>query len=527
MKNFYIILTISLIVSTAKAQDFQIDWQNSIGGNDNDNLTILKATTDGGHIAGGLSLSNISGDKTENSLGAQDYWVVKMDASGMVEWDTTIGGNNLDQLIDLVPTNDGGYILAGSSNSNISGDKTENSIGFTDYWLVKLNATGAIEWQNTIGGSDPDFLVSVSETNDGGFFLAGYSRSNVSGDKTENSKGGLDYWVVKVSNLGEVQWDRTIGGDENEFLQAAIQTIDGGFLFGGVSYSNASGDKSENRMGVSDFWLVKLNASGQLEWENTIGGDGADVLTSIIEATDGGFVIGGESDSDISGDKTEDAIGETDMWVLKTDNTGNVLWQNTIGGNEEEIVNSIEKTADGGFILGGFSNSNISGDKTEDARGSYDFWIVKIKDTGTIQWDKTIGGSEDDRLHSIYENNSGGYVLGGYSFSDISGDKTESSVGGADYWIMELSEVLGIEDTSVAASAVIFPNPVHENVRISLDEGLIDEIKVYSLKGQMLKELNALNTNSVSLDISEFTSGAYFLQILSEGTKTTKKLIKI
>ena len=148
MRNFYIILTISLIVSTAKAQDFQIDWQNSIGGNDNDNLTILKATTDGGHIAGGLSLSNISGDKTENSLGAQDYWVVKMDASGMVEWDDTIGGNNLDQLIDLVPTNDGGYILAGSSNSNISGDKTENSIGFTDYWLVKLNATGAIEWQN-------------------------------------------------------------------------------------------------------------------------------------------------------------------------------------------------------------------------------------------------------------------------------------------------------------------------------------------------------------------------------------------
>ena len=209
---------------------------------------------------GGTSTSNISGDKTEISQGDFDYWVVKLDASGNIQWQNTIGGNGFDDLGSLQQTADGGYILGGKSNSNISGDKTENSQGVLDYWVVKLDASGNIQWQNTIGGNGFDELISLQQTADGGYILGGYSVSNISGDKTENSQGGKDYWVVKLDASGNIQWQNTIGGNGNDELYSLQQTTDGGYILGGQSISNISGDKTENCQGFYDFWVVKLDA---------------------------------------------------------------------------------------------------------------------------------------------------------------------------------------------------------------------------------------------------------------------------
>jgi hypothetical protein len=148
---------------------------------------------------GGSSRSNVSGDKTKNSNGYIDYWVVKLNANGAIQWQNTIGGSGTDPLFTVQQTNDGGYILGGYSISDISGDKTENSFGLTDYWVVKLNEAGAIQWQNTIGGNRQDNLWSLKQTADGGYILGGSSDSNISGDKTENSKGECDYWVIKLA----------------------------------------------------------------------------------------------------------------------------------------------------------------------------------------------------------------------------------------------------------------------------------------------------------------------------------------
>ena len=380
------------IIMTAQA--LAVQWNKSIGGSSEDVLFSLLLTADGGYILGGYSWSNISGDKTESSKGSNDYWVVKLDFAGNKIWDKTIGGNGNDALMSLQPTADGGYILSGSSSSNISGDKTENSKGFTDFWLVKLDAAGNKVWDKTIGGSSDDILNSAFPTSDGGYILGGYSNSNISGDKTENSRGFYDYWVVKLDAAGNKVWDKTIGASMFDLLYSVRPTADGAYILGGWTPSNISGDKTENSEGGFDYWIVKLDAAGNKIWDKTIGGSGDDYLYSLEATADGEYILGGYSGSNISGDKTEDSKGAGDYWVVKLDAAGNKIWDKTIGGSDDDFLWSLYLTGDGGYILHGGSSSNISGDKTENSKGLYDYWMVKLDADGNKAWDKTIGGCE-------------------------------------------------------------------------------------------------------------------------------------
>ncbi|MBK7969240.1 MAG: hypothetical protein IPK08_10065 [Bacteroidetes bacterium] len=234
-----------------------------------------------------------------------------------------------------------------------------------------------IEWQKTIGGIDSDLLNSIQQTADGGFILAGMSLSNISGDKTENNTGNWDFWIIKTDVDGNIQWQNTIGGNDYDQPNAIQQTPDGGYIVGGSSDSNISGEKTENSNGLSDFWVLKLDNTGNIQWQQVIGGSGDDMLVSIQQTADGGYVLGGSSDSNISGDKTENSYGLSDYWIVKIDDTGNVQWQQTIGGGGYDVFRSVQLTVDGGFVIGGYSDSNISGNKTENSNGFHDFWIVK------------------------------------------------------------------------------------------------------------------------------------------------------
>ncbi|MBL0098210.1 MAG: T9SS type A sorting domain-containing protein [Bacteroidetes bacterium] len=440
MKNFKeslpwkLMFILNIYSSTVFSQ--VIEWQNTIGGSDREEVFEVQQTSDGGYIIGGMSSSNISGDKTENSQGGYDYWIVKTDSIGSILWQNTIGGNSNDRLNSIQQTTDGGYILGGYSLSGISGDKTENSISW-DYWIVKTDSTGIIEWENTIGGDSVDYLYSIRQTADGGYILGGSSNSAISGDKTENSLGA-DYWIVKTDPMGQIQWQNSIGGNSNEDFRIINQTSDGGYILGGYSTSSISGDKTENSFGGYDYWIVKTDANGNIQWQNTIGGSSQDYLYSIQQTTDGGFILGGTSNSTISGDKTENNKGLYDFWIVKTDSIGNIQWQKTIGGNDWDRLFSIQQTVDEGFILGGFSGSNISGDKTENCLGWEDYWIVKTDSIGSIQWQNTLGGEWTDYLRSVKQTNDGGFILGGYSESDLGIDKAEINQGFVDFWIIKI-----------------------------------------------------------------------------------------
>jgi hypothetical protein len=461
------------LTSMVNAQAPAIEWQNTIGGTGYEFLYFAEQTTDGGYILGGYSISGISGDKTEESIGAEDYWVVKLNAAGVVEWENTIGGGNTDFLWTMDQTADGGFILGGRSISGGGvGDKSESKIGNDDYWVVKLNGDGVVEWENTIGGLGYDLLFTVSQTIDGGYIIGGTSDSNISGDKTEARVGNTDIWVLKLTSNGSILWQNDIGGLMNENIYSIEETQDGGYIIGGYSDSGISGDKTEANIGFTDYWVIKLDSAGGVVWDNTIGGSSGDQLYALQETDDGNYIVAGVSSSGISGDKTESSKGSSDYWIMKLDQTGSIIWQKTYGGLSYDLLysNSITQTTDGGYIVGGYSQSGNSGDKTEANIGSWDSWILKLDGSGNIEWQNTIGGTGSDFVFTADQTQDGGYILGGYSYSGIGGDKTEANIGDADYWVIKL------EGNCLLATEIC--NGIDDDCNGAIDDGVSVSISV-------------------------------------------------
>ncbi|MDF9796527.1 putative secreted protein [Catalinimonas alkaloidigena] len=300
-----------------------------------------------------------------------------VNAQPIVEWDKTLGGSYNDEFMRLAPSADGGFLLAGWSSSPASRDKSEGSKGGDDYWIINIDAQGNKLWDKTYGGSGFDELRNAIPTMDEGYLILGHSRSDASGDKSENSKGGADYWVIKIDAQGNKEWDRTLGSSNSDYLYHAAQNADGSYLLGGTSSSGISGDKSENSLGF-DYWLVKLDSEGNKQWDKTIGGSSDETLIKIFTTSDGGYLLPGISSSNISGDKSENSRGGRDYWVVKIDALGNKQWDKTLGGNQDDWLEAASLQTDGSYMLAGWSSSSASGDKSENSKGETDFWAVKI-----------------------------------------------------------------------------------------------------------------------------------------------------
>lgn len=516
MKTFlFFRLTVCLCIffilksDPANAQP-SIAWQNTIGGNRDEILGATIITPDGGCILAGTSLSDISADKTENNLGSDDYWVVKLNAEGDIEWQNTIGGTLSDKLRAIALTPDGGYILGGSSTSGISADKTEENINEYDYWVIKLNTDGDIEWQKTIGGDKQDYVRSVQATADGGYIIGGNSWSDASGDKSEDSFGQSDYWIVKLNSTGDIEWENTIGANNFDYLENVLQTPDGGYLASGRSLSYLSGDKTESTNGLFDYWILKLDPSGAIEWQNSIGGSENDELRSAVLTEDGNYLIAGYSDSPVSGDKTEDSDYFTDYWIVKLSPTGDIIWQNTIGGNANDYLFSLAIAPDGGYLLGGYSWSDISDEKTEDSRGYSDYWIVKVDAEGEVVWDKTLGGSNYEYLMDIVQSPDGTILAAGYSHSGHTGDKSEGLLGGYDYWIIKFnadSLLCFLTSTITADGSTTFCKPGNVTLNAPVDAAYTYQWKKngVNIGGATGASFNATKTGNYQVEISNGT----------------------
>ncbi|MBK0403509.1 T9SS type A sorting domain-containing protein [Adhaeribacter sp. BT258] len=523
---FATILTLNTSAQTAP----NIQWDKTSGGNNIDHLRSMQQTTDGGFILGGISNSGISGNKSQTSKGGWDYWIVKTDGNGNKIWDRTFGGNEEEDLYAVKQTFDGGFILGGNSASGISGDKTQASKGMHDCWLIKLDSNGNIVWNKSFGGTGVDRLYSIQQTFDGGFILGGSSTSGANGDKSQSNKGAYDYWAIKVNINGNKQWDRTFGGTEYEYLRSIIQTSDGGYLLGGESDSGLNNDKSQASRGGFDMWVIKLDPIGNKIWDKTIGGSSNDYLRSLIQTKEGGFMLSGFSDSPISSEKSQSSNGGNDYWILKLDPNGNITWDKTFGGNNEDILFSIEQSSDEGFILAGHSNSNISIDKSQVTQGAYDFWVIRLNKTGNKVWDKTIGGSNNDLCFSMQRTSDNGYILGGYSDSNISGDKSQQSQGFQDYWIVKLAaDVTGIKEAEANFALSISPNPNQGKFTLQLSNltATKAEITVSDLLGRVvLKQPLSVSNKQISEELTlPYAKGMYLLQVNVGEQLLTRKIL--
>lgn len=509
-------------------------WDKTFGGSDAEVFKSLQQTSNGGYIIGGFSYSGIGGDKSQTNRGqasfTSDYWIVKLDASGNKLWEKAFGGNNQDELFIVRQTSDGGYILGGSSNSSLSGDKSQPSQGDFDYWVVKLDASGVKLWDKTFGGSNKDELQALEQTSDGGFILGGISESSLSGDKSQSSQGDSDCWIIKLDSNGTKIWDKTYGGNSDDGVNDIKEVSGGGYILGCFSGSGLSGDKSATSKGGSDYWILKLDLNGIKVWDKTIGGSDDDYLISLKQTTDGGFILGGNSYSNIGADKTQLHKGDGDYWVVKLDNNGNKTWDKTLGGNSFDELLELQQTVDGGYILGGWSMTGINGDKSEANRGLIDMWAVKLNSNGTKIWDKTIGADGPDDLISLTQTSDMGYLFGGTSSSNINNDKTSASKGVSDYWIVKLApDIVGVKESERNSSLSIFPNPNQGNFNLHLNNLTAPkaEVTVSDLVGKVvLKQEFQTNNHQLSEEINlPNVKGIYLLQIKSGTQVITRKIV--
>lgn len=496
-------------------------WEKSIGGKQADYLVDVQPTADYGFILGGSSLSGKSAAKESDSNGDTDYWVWKMDEHGKAEWQKSFGGNGFDMLKSLQLTNDGGFILGGNSDSGRSETKKEECRGFSDFWIIKLNAIGGTEWEKTIGGVGSEDLTSIIQTTDGGYLLGGTSDSETSGEKQDH-RGGSDFWVIKLSRSGEVQWQKTFGGKYQDKLTVLKEVGKDGFITGGWSNSSADGDKTQNCFGAGDFWILRLDKSGNIIWQKVFGGDHDDFLNDIVVVPDG-FLIGGTTSSSSGNNKTKGNSNGTDFWLVQIGNDGEITWQETYDIGPRDLLVSITDNRDGSFLLSGHSRSGSLKNKLKKSGDSEDYVLIKINAKGEERWRKVVGSSGNDILKKSIETRDGGYLLAGMSSGAPSGDK-KSQMGREDFWIVKLLD----KDKKKATRQNIeaFPNPANDytNVVVGYDfeKGTA---RLFDIGGHQLQEFE-VTSRTIPIDLSNLADGIYIVQVATNISTDSEKIIK-
>ncbi len=304
-------------------------------------------------------------------------------------WDKSFGGKGNDSAASVIQNSNGEYVIAGTTSSY--------GAGGSDAWLIITDSKGNWLWDKSFGGKDNDSAASVQQTSDGGYIIAGTTSSY--------GAGGSDVWLVKTNSKGNWLWDKTFGGKGDDLAASVIQTFDGGYVIAGTTSSYGAGG--------SDSWLIKTDTKGNWLWDKPFGGKGNDSAASVIQTSDGGYVIAGTTSSY--------GAGNSDIWLIKTDSKGNLLWDKAFGGKDNDSAASVQQTSDDGYIIAGTTSSY--------GAGGSDIWLIKTDPKGNWSWDKPFGGIGDDSAASVQQTSDGGYI--------IAGTTSSYSAGGTDVWLIK------------------------------------------------------------------------------------------
>ncbi|WP_395047120.1 T9SS type A sorting domain-containing protein [Flavobacterium sp.] len=509
MKKVILKIFICLIITTLHAQSPSIQWLKCYGGTQIDNGMSVKQTTDGGYIVIGNTYSN-DGDVTD-APGYVDFWILKLNSTGAIQWQKTLGSVNTDSAYDIEQTSDGGYVFIGTVG-NSDGDVV-GSFG-SQIWVVKLNSTGTITWQKTLGGTYEEVGYCIKQTADNGYIIAGSSNSSDGG--VTGNHGFIDAWIIKLDSAGAVQWQKSYGGTEFDEAYSIKQTSDGGYIV--AAYTGSNNGNVTNFHGFYDAWILKLNSSGNLVWQKTIGGSGQDRIDKIELTNDGGYILAGGTGSnngDISGQH-----GGYEAWIVKMNSSGTIQWQKTIGGTSDDVAKSIIQTTDGGYVAVGNTVSNDG-----DVIGNHingDGWLFKLNSSGIIQWQKYFGGTGIDTMNNIRQTTDGGFILTGTSGSSTIDGATNH--GSDDLIVTKLTpENLSIDDFN-NPKINIYPNPVEEILQINSNNNQLKSIKILDLNGRLIYESFSGNLN---INASKLQSGVYMIELLFDNDLVAKqKIIK-
>lgn len=418
-------------VSTMMAQN---TWVRVMGGSLMDQGYAIAATSNGGCVITGMTRSS-DDDFAGMGHGGADILVASFDAVGNLRWKRLIGGSEADRCNAVITTADGGIVVAGATRSS-DGDFDGMNRGQSDIVVMRLDSNGAVQWKYTYGGTAREGANAIAQTTDGGFVVTGSSSSN-DGDFTDKNKDSADIFVMKLNPKGSVTWITTFGGSVDESGYGLAATTDGGCVVAGYTYGNERDFLGKGR-GSNDVFVIKLDAQGRDEWINTYGGSKWDVGSSITQTLDGGYAITGHTHSEAL-DLWENR-GDWDNFVIKLDSKGLVQWQKTIGGSRDEDSYAILSEPDGGLILTGYTNSK-DGDFEGLNRGGWDIFVMKLNATGSVVWKYTYGGGGSEGPNAMVRTTDGYYAITGTligSSPSYDGDFRGMNKGGYDVIVMKI-----------------------------------------------------------------------------------------
>ena len=429
MKVFYFFVCCLMLLNCSKKEPLsfpisegslgEITTIKNYGGSKNDVANAVVKTQDGGAAVLGYTQS-INGDISDKTVEDFDFWILKLDAENNIQWSKTFGGSEDDRGNDILQTKDGGFAILGySTSSNLD---VPGNAGSQDFWMIKLDANGTISWSKTFGYLGADFGTTLLQTADNSYLITGVLDVTASGGQgnSRNSQrhAGGDIWAIKLSENGDLQWSKYFGGSFTDAPFGIVETEDHNFIIAGSSDS-ADVDISNNN-GSYDFWVLKITSNGSLLWERSFGGSEIDEARAITATNDGNFIIVGDTrsaDKDVSNNN-----GAADVWILKMNLDGNLIWERTIGGSSFDVARSVARAQDNGFIISGSSRSLNEGFTNQ---GQNDALLLKIDSEGNLLWKQTVGGDKIDFFYDAVQLNDASIIAVGETHSS-NGDLTEN-----------------------------------------------------------------------------------------------------
>ncbi|KFE99865.1 secretion protein [Chryseobacterium formosense] len=542
MKKLY--MSTFLICTTAVLYSQEVVWQKDIKSSTQDFLSQVTTTVDQQYLITGSSIQSkkITTENKQNN--GYDFHLVKLDQQGEEVWEKYFSGQNHDFLSSTISTQDGGFLISGTTYSSKGLDKKDDSKGGSDIWLIRINEFGDELWQKTLGTSQDEEARSVIQTADLGFMVAG----NV--QNSPNGFGSKDVIISRLDKNGKILSEIILGGKGLDEVEKMIPTPDGGALLGIYSRSSeirgtGSGTTAKNsslenpnpvsrypkataNYGEGDFWIVKLNKDGKVEWEKNFGGKG-DNHVRTMAFTSSGYIIGGESRSERSGNKTVGIEEGTDLWLISLNTKGDEQWQksynfknrdilmgmNVISGmrDAESGVNGVSSTK--GILLGGYTQAEGRIEADDET-----FWMFYIDNNGNEQWRKHVKGEsrkKEERLSDLKMNKDGSIVLAGTSAEELGKENWKIVKLGDD----QINKLIEKQDMK------IYPNPVSDYCYVEVGfEFKEADIILYDMGGRQLQSLKTKN-KVTKMNTQNLIQGAYLIVIKTDTEKTANaKLIK-
>jgi hypothetical protein len=518
-----VLLLLTLLTTLLHGQSPAIEWQYNYGGSQSDIGHSVATTSDGGYIVAAITDSD-DGDVVGHQ-GQADLWVLKLTSDGTVLWQRCYGGSLLESgpaMVMGLP--DGGYIIGCTSGSN-DGDITCPVTG-SMLWVLKINSIGEIEWQRCLGGSGGDVFRSVRLTPDGGYIVVGGTYSS-DGDATTNN-GLMDVLLIKLDEQGATQWSRCYGGSDLDHGRDVTPTMDGGYLVCGTTRSNDGDINGLNPYFAEPSspltgWILKVDSIGNIQWQQCVGGTGNDVLNRIFESDDGSIRSVGYTFS-MDG-HVQDNIGQDDGWLVKLASDGAFLSQKSLGGTQSDQITGGRSLYNNSLLLVGRTYSS-DGDITAPL-GAGDVWVMLVDEDLELLWSGNYGGSLNDLGTDIQVTPDGGAIVVGYSVSS-DGHLTGNN-GYIDLWVVKLEpwDDAGLHENPLQNALELFPNPATDLLHVQWAQWISNPMSwsIFDLTGREVAHGQAMGERSV-IPLEDLATGTYLFQLRDGQGYQVKRFVK-